>query len=588
MASYDTDRTWSETAPATTARWPLARTALCSALIVALIEMLLLFVGNGGVLHGVLIDPDCYMHLQRAFRLMTGGWQPGGFDPRINAPFGFAIHWTGLFDMLLAAGAWPLVWMGFDVHAALYIWGSVISPVLLILTLAVFAAGVRAWVEGPSFLWLTALLFTQPQLSGAFLLGRSDHHSLVLGLLLVQLAWLYAALDGRAGKGRTMFVVAFAAGAVAAVQLCTTVEALLTILLISLVMALAWSWFRRDVLNLLAAYWTGCLAVTLAWLALTRGPIFFEPAYDRVSIVHIAALGIGTATIFLASLLARRLPRPAALAIAGTLAVGTLAAIYPDFFLGPWGHLDPAVKAWHREIGELQPLLPDSWSHIAGFLGQFAAALAALPLMLYRLRHGEMGERLAMLAAICGFCLFGALSLAQMRWAGEVQAVILLPWVLTTQSIMRSSVALTLGRRRVPLRSFILMVALLLQTAPVAFARTVPGRMPQAAAGCDWSAAARALANVRPQTGIVMTELWYGPEILWRTGFAVVGAPYEIPPAIADEQRFEKGSAAEARDVLTRRGVIYVLSCGPARDPQILGKPATFPVPGFHLYRVAE
>ncbi len=586
MASQELHQNWSETAPPRRARWPLARTVLCAILIVALVETILLFAGNDGVRHGILIDPDCYMHLQRALRLMRGDWQPGGFDPRINAPFGYAIHWTSLFDMLLAAGAWPLTWLGLNAHDALYIWGSAISPVLLMLALAVLAVGVRPWVEGPSFLLLTVLLFTQPQFSGAFLLGRPDHHSLVLGLLLVQLAWLYAALDGRTGEGRTALAVAFAAGIGAAVQLCTTVEGLLTILLVSLVMALAWSWLRRDVLKLLAAYWAGCLTATLAWLAGTRGGLIFEPAYDRVSIVHAAVLMIGVAAIFLAGLLARRLPRLAALGIAGVLAAGALATIYPDFFLGPWGHLDPAVKAWHREIGELQPILPDSWSHAAGFLGQFAAALAALPLVFYRLRHGETGERLAMLTSLCGFCLFGALSLAQMRWSGEVQAVMLLPWVLTTQSIMKSRFMLPLGRRRVPIRSFVLMAALFLQTMPVAFAHVAPGRMPQAAAGCNWDAAARGLATMRPQSGIVMTELWYGPEILWRTGFAVVGAPYEIAPAIADTQRFEKGSAAEARNILARRDVKYVLTCGAARDPQAIGTPIAFAVPGFHLYRV--
>ena len=162
------------------AQWPLWRTASCAALLVVAVETLLLFTGASGVRHGVLIDPDCFMHLERAYRLMAGGWQSGGFDPRINAPFGYAIHWTILFDALLAAGAAPLAWLGMDLHHALYLWGSLISPLLLMLALAVFAWGVRPWVQGPSFLWLTLLLFTQPQLSGAFLVGRADHHSLIL------------------------------------------------------------------------------------------------------------------------------------------------------------------------------------------------------------------------------------------------------------------------------------------------------------------------------------------------------------------------------------------------------------------------
>src|SRR5215469_8372388 len=201
----------SQPAQQTEASWPLWRTALGIALMVAAIETVFLFTGASGVRHGVLIDADCFMHLERAYRLITGGWQGGGFDPRLNAPFGYAIHWTVLFDALLAAGAAPPNWLGVELHQALYLWGSLISPLLLVLALAVFAWGARPWVQGPSFFWLTLLFFTQPQLSGSFLIGRADHHSLILGLMLAQLAWLYAAMDGRAGEGAAL-AIAFAAG----------------------------------------------------------------------------------------------------------------------------------------------------------------------------------------------------------------------------------------------------------------------------------------------------------------------------------------------------------------------------------------
>jgi hypothetical protein len=461
-----------------------------------------------------------------------------------------------------------------------------ISPVLLMLTMAVFAVGVRPWVKGPLFLWLTILLFTQAHLSHAFYAGRPDHHSLILGLFLVQLAWVYAAMDGRTGGGAKTLAIAFAAGIAAGIQLCTTVEALLIILLLSLVLGFAWSLFARDVYKLLAAYWTGCLAMTLAWLALTRASIFFEPAYDRVSIVHAVVLGTGIVAIALAGFLARHMPRPAALGFGAVFAALVVAMLYPEFFLGPWPHLDPIVSAWHREIGELQPLVPDSWGHLASFLGQFAAALIALPFVFHNLRHGETGMRLAMLTALCGFCLFGALSLAQMRWSGELQAVMLLPWTLTTQRIMKSGFSLHLGGRSIPLRSGILMAALLLQMAPLASMPASPAGGASATSQCNWTAATRALAEIRPQTGMVMTELWSGPEILWRTGFNVVGAPYEIQPALADTKLFENGSVAEASSVLARRHADYVLNCGPVLHARAMRlEPLPFAVPGFHFYR---
>jgi hypothetical protein len=557
----------------------------CAALVVVLIEAFLAVAGNG-VLHGILIDPDCYMHLQRALRLMTGGWQLPGFDPRINAPFGYAIHWTSLFDGLLAAGAWPLTLLGLNAHDALYAWGSLVSPLLLISAMMVFAAGVRPWVGGPWFLWLAILFFTQPQLSRAFYAGRPDHHSLILGLLLVQLAWCYAAMDGRTGRGARAAVIAFAAGFAAGIQLCTTIEALPIILMFSLALGLAWSLFAQDVRRLLAAYWAGCLVTTLVWLALTRAPIFFEPAYDRVSIVHLVVLGAGVIAVMSAGLLARRMSRLAALGCGGLFALAVVAATYPDFFRGPWPNLDPAVIAWHREIGELQPLVPNSWPRLGAFLSQFAAPIMALPLMLHRLRHGEMGARSAMLPALCGFCLFGALSLVQMRWSGELQAVMLLPWTLTTQRIMSSNLGFSVGNRRIPVRSAVLALALLLQMGPVASrpAPRISGSSP--APRCDWTAAARALGEIRPQRGRVMTELWAGPEILWRTGFSVVGAPYEISPALADTRLFETGSAAEGRGVLERRHIDYVLSCGPQPHAGAMGlEPLPFAVSGFRFYR---
>jgi hypothetical protein len=321
---------------------------------------------------------------------------------------------------------------------------------------------------------------------------------------------------------------------------------------------------------------------------LTRWPVFFQPAYDRVSIVQATVLGIGTIAIMVVMLLARIMPRTAAIAVAGVVAAFIVAMLYPDFFAGPWPHLDPAVRAWHRQIGELQPLLPSDLFHIGQFLAAFAACLIALPLTLHRLRHGAAGERFVMLTALCGFGLFGALSLAQMRWSGEVQAVMLLPWTLTTQRIMKSSIALQVRSRRIPLRSAFLMAALFLQITPSAFAAPIPGRVPPASVTCDWDGAARALGRLPRQQGTVMTELWYGPDILWRSGFDVVGAPYEIAPAIADSARFEAGTA-EARQILARRHIDYVLTCGARADAKALGLvPLAFTASGFHFYRVGH
>lgn len=594
MISRAFDQTLDGAAAAQPRGLSLATTILLAGLVVIAVECLLLLTSNSGVLHGVLFDPDCYMHLQRALQLMTGG---GGPDPRINAPYGFAIHWTSLFDFMLVLGAEPLHLLGLDPHAALYLWGSAISPLLLIFGLGILAWGVRPMVSGASFLWLTILLFTQPQLSGAFLAGRPDHHSLILALLLAQLGCLYAVLDGRAGTK-----AAIAAGLFAGVQICTTVEGLLCLLFVSAVLGIAWAVYGRPVIRLLAVYLGACLACVLVWLAAGHGASWLQPAYDRVSMVHVLVIGAGIVSVAALGLLEPRLTgknRIAAMAFTTVAAASFIAFVFPDFFLGPWPHIDPEIKAWHTTISELQPLLPTDLRHGAQFLAEFTAALLSLPLLSSRLRHGGKGEQMAMLTCLVGLVLFGGLALAQMRWSGEVQAMILLPWTLTTRALMQSRLAARIGKTRVPLRSFLLAGALLLQLAPGALypmrALANPLTTSSSIAACDWERAIPALSSLRPSNAILLTELWYGPEILWRTDLRVVAGPYEIAPALRDTRTALEGSESAARTIVQRRQINFLLVCGAA--PGFAGQlqqgavpgwlqPLPLGLPGFHLYQV--
>jgi hypothetical protein len=577
--------------------WPLRRTVLFAAAIVLAAELILIAVSRPEVLSGTLFGPDCYMHLQRAFRLMMEGGS--SFDPRINAPYGFAIHWTSLFDRLLVLGAEPLRFLGMAPKPALLAWGIWISPVLLVAALAALAWGVRPWLRGPAFLWLTVLVFTQAQFSGAFLAGRPDHHSLLLALMVGELAWLYALLDGRAGIKASV-----AAGVLAGLQIATSVEGLITVLWVALVLGLAWALYRRAALEAFAVYLTAAVVTMAVWLGWERGGAFFAPAYDRLSIVHVTALGAGAAAFALLAVMMRhRSPMPAArlaaFAIAGGFAAIPVAFLFPAFFLGPWPHLDAATRAWHGAISELQPLLPTDPTHMAHFFEQMTAPLLSLPLTVMLLRHGAPGERMAMLASLAGLLLFGGLALMQMRWAGELQAVALLPWTLTTLRIMRSSFALRLGPACVPLRSFVLAGALLLQIVPgMALAPDQKGG--DAGPACPWDKAARALAARDFAPGaIILTEVWYGPDILWRTGLRVVGGPYEMPAALADTNAVLDGNADSAHAVLARRGVSLLLVCGDGDPRGFAGQLARGRAPawlapenlgdglrGFHLYRV--
>lgn len=539
----------------------VARAAFYAGAVVVAVQAALLATSNNAVLHGTPVGPDSYMHLHRALRLMAGGHWHEILDPRINAPYGFAIHWTALFDMLLAGGAAPLTWFGYDQQTALFIWGSAVSPVLLIAALATLAWGVGPRVQRAMFLWLTVLLVTQPQLWTLFIAGRADHHSLVIGLLIAQLAWAYALFDGRVGPRW-----AVAAGVLAGLQLSTSVEALLTILLLSGAITAAWLFFGRRLMKDLALYLGACVVTIFAWLIWERGLYLITPVYDRVSVVHLVALGSGCVAIAVLWLLEwrgmRNERKPQALAIA--CAVAVTASIFPAFFLGPWPHLDPVIVTWHRQIAELQPLAPTSPDRLAGFFAQMTAPVLALPMVIGRLLRGPDKDRPVMLLSLMGFVLFGGLAMVQMRWAGETQAVMLVPWTLTTVAIMKSTIAIGMGSIRVPLRGLVLSGALLLQLLATGLDQSnfsFETGIAHAAAPCRWNEAATVLPRSASANSIVMAPLWYGPAILWRSDLRVIAGPYEMLPALADTARFFDGSEEAARAVVRRRRISYVLIC---------------------------
>ena len=101
---------------------------------VALILILAYILGLTPIKKYELADSDSYLRLLRVENLHeVGNW----YDPvflRINPPYGQTSHWTRPFDVLLLAGAIPIA-LFTDFESALFWWGVIISPVLLVTAL---------------------------------------------------------------------------------------------------------------------------------------------------------------------------------------------------------------------------------------------------------------------------------------------------------------------------------------------------------------------------------------------------------------------------------------------------------------------
>lgn len=533
------------TATAAALKWA----ALCLLAVVAS-QGLKVWTGHPALLDGQLFDPDCYLHLERALQMIEGGLWRLPLDPRIDAPQGGVLHWTSLFDLILVAGAKTLALFGLPVRDALTWWGSAVSPLLLLASLPVLLWGLRPLVDGRLALLAVVLLMLQGQAAGAFLVGRPDHQSLLMACFLVQLGCAAAVVDGRAGMR-----AAVVAGITQGLALWCSVEGLLFVAVFSLPLALAWAADGRPVLNLLRGYAAAALVVLLAalWLEQPAGPLLV--AHARPSLVHALALAGGLAALLLIWPLEGRLSSPrarlAALAVLTVLAVLPVAVVFPDFLRGPWGHLDPVLAEWHRDVEELQPLLPTSRLGALRFLSQFVLPLTAAGFLALRLRHCPPREKWLLTPLVLAAALFFILALIQGRWAAYVQLALLVPAALALRMLWRCRPMV-----RTPAMTALLSLQIIAGTTASAAPQTAGG-----GAACDWTAAARQLGTEPGNGRIVLTDLYAGPEILWRSGYRVVAGPYELADAIRDTLTFMRGDAFAATSVLHRRHIDEVLLC---------------------------
>jgi asparagine N-glycosylation enzyme membrane subunit Stt3 len=532
------------TAPAAKTKW-----ALLCLLALAVGQGLKVWTGHPALLEGRLFDPDCYLHLERALQMIEGGLWRLPVDVRIDAPYGGVLHWTSLFDLILVAGAKGLMLFGLAARDALLWWGSAVSPLLLLAALPVLLWGLRPLVDGRLALLAVLLLLPQGQAAAAFQVGRPDHQSLLMASFLIQLGCVTAMVDGRAGL-RTALVAGISQG----LALWCSVEGLLFTLVTALPLTLAWVADGRPTLTLLRAYAAAALAVLTAALWFERPEGALLVAQARPSLVHALALAGGLAALLLAWPLEARLISPrarlAALAALALAALAPVSIMFPDFLRGPWGRLDPVLAEWHGEVQELQPLLPTSRVSLLLFLSQCAIPLAAATFLALHLRRCPGRERRLLTPLALMAALFFVLALIQARWAAYVQLALLVPAAMGLQALWRCRPMV-----RTPTAAAILSLHLIASHTASAATTASGGN------ACNWPDAIRLLAAEAGNGRIVLTDLYAGPEILWRTSYRVVAGPYELPEAMRDTRTFMRGDAGDARAVLERRGIDQVLLC---------------------------
>ncbi|MFH1067928.1 MAG: hypothetical protein V1746_08540, partial [bacterium] len=313
-----------------------------------------------------LYDADAYMRLVRVEELhQTGDWFSNVIS-RSNAPYGESLHWTRPLDVLLLAGAW-LFHFFTNFHHALLLWGIVISPLLQILGM-----GAMVWAIAPfmkrEYLWHAAALFLwTPATLVPCVCGRPDHHSLLVLLFVLEIGCalrLVAAFFSEQGK-QSVARFSWILGGLLALSMWISVESLAVVALCLGLLAALWQSSlinprnRSSVSSAIARVSLALFIGSCVALALEKPFSHWGLAeVDCLSVVHLSIFGFFALCGLVAMGMEARLPLPtssrarfifAAIVLAGLSAV--IGVFFPDFFRGPYAHLNPLAKEiWLKKV----------------------------------------------------------------------------------------------------------------------------------------------------------------------------------------------------------------------------------------------
>ena len=453
--------------------------------------------------------------------------------------------YDGPLDVLLELGAEPLgLFMPYA--KALFLWGVLISPLLLVATMPILWWGFKNRLGARGFVLLAALLQLSPSLVGTYLVGRPDHHSLLALLFLTQIVLLLRVVDGAGPRLSALN------GVVGGLALWVSLEAAVPQAYFGVSLVGLWLAGRIDLRHIQA--FTVALFVTVGLAILIEFPpdLWLLPAYDRISAAQAALLGL-TAVLWLLIGAWRPVDRGrwAAVLASGAILATVVVMVTPKLLAGPFVDHGQAARAWLSEVAEWQPLWPTSRERAAMMFNELGPSLAVLPWLLLNRR------RPSAVILLAGVVLFDAAALSAVRWASYAQAMLLLPW---TELVCHLWARRDLSLRR-PLALSVVAVGFLLGMLclPKSVKEDTEAFCPVMPLAAELQAQAVPKSGRQP---VLMTYLFIGPELEWRSAVDLVGIPSANEATIDDTQTVLGGSDdSAAQAVVARRGIDYLAIC---------------------------
>jgi len=537
----------------------------------SVIHLLFALLGPMNIMGGELLGNDGYTRLNRVqFIYEQGTWNESIY-PRSNAPYGESIHWTKPMDLILLAGGIGLS-MFVPFSTGLHVWGVVISPLLHIVAFAGILCLMRQRLDRLGIILLVTLFLLQPILTGYFMVGRPDHHSLILAIFSWFVVGLHLGLKRPQNLRHLIFI-----GCMGAFGLWVSVEFLVPVGFFLAAYTILWILKGKTEIypNLVIS---GSMFVFSAlFLCLERlGEDPFLIEYDRISLAHVIVLGLifvvwagiiilSQKTIFLSTIRGR----------IGTMGLGSILAtlgqwkMFPGFFHGPLVGMDPAVRklVWDH-ISETQPLGQLFPLKVSAVITSLGLSIIVLPFLLKRLRQKNTSLTLNQaILLIVGICIFIPLALIERRWTPYVSILLILPYAEYVRCALDSAEKRWKGQGS-SLAPLTLGLALLFWPVTVgtlaAFGET---KSVQTKGGlCPLQPLTNYLTVHEAWKGSTKTILAYkdfGPEILYRTSHRILGTPmHRNRVGLGDSLAIMKAQNPQnAKTIIQRRHVDLIVIC---------------------------
>lgn len=523
------------------------------------VVMAQLLAENWAITASTLHDTDDAMRLVQVRGLLAGrGW----FDlheARLGGALGYDTHWSRLVDAGIA-GLFLLfhqfTGMAFAERLTVAVW-----PMLWVLPTMVGVAAIAWHIAGREAALLVLLLaiFDTPGLQ-QFRPSRIDHHNVQIALAMLTVA-------ATVWSDRLRWA-AWAAGALTGLGLAVGLEALHLYALCGAAFVMHYV-IRRDAAPALRAYGAAlALTVAIGFLINVAPAHWTRSVCDSLAINSTAALVVaGVGMTIAGSFFAheRRRFRFAAAAIIAGAALATVVLFEPRCLAGPYGLIDPAIRPiWLADVTEDQTLFRlFSEANTTGLALAAFPACGALAALFLLARAGAQQNFGGVVAAVIAL-VAAASMVASIRnysyaiWCG-------LPLVAALAVHLFNLMKLRTLVRRFLAALLLTPTALTLGAITIASAAGSGGLLElntperQACARNDNYASVARL----PPGLLVVNELEWGAYLLAWTPHSVLAAPYHrLANAIVNSHRIFASPPDEARRLLARMQVSYVVICG--------------------------